>query len=138
MLPGCTMPCATLLEECCLVSRRLIASALSIECVCIQAGKAFLGAAALIGQGQCAGTSLTYAEWAPLAPFTDSGLIRACTYFLNTQDFRMLACDTLKQLSHRRQDKVICTCLCTSQPVCACCGHVTAAVAGCISPSSAA
>lgn len=51
------------------------------------------------------GTSLTYAEWAPLAPLTDSGLIRACSYFLNTQDFRMLACDTLKQLSHRRQDK---------------------------------
>ena len=53
-----------------------------------------------------AGTSLTYAEWAPLAPFTDSGLIPACAYFLNIQDFRLLACDILKQLSHRRQDKV--------------------------------
>ena len=54
----------------------------------------------------CAGTSLTYAEWAPLAPLTDSGLIRACAYFLTTQDFRLLACDILKQLSHRRQEKV--------------------------------
>lgn len=93
---------------------------------------------AVTEQGQCAGTSLTYAEWAPLAPLTDSGLIRACTYFLNTQDFRMLACDTLKQISHRRQDKVICTCLCMSQLVCACFGHLTAAVAGCTSFSSAA
>lgn len=53
-----------------------------------------------------AATSLTYAEWAPLAPLTDSGLIRACAYFLTTQDFCLLACDILKQLSHRRQDKV--------------------------------
>ncbi|KAL3150212.1 hypothetical protein ABBQ32_000071 [Trebouxia sp. C0010 RCD-2024] len=51
------------------------------------------------------GTSLTYAEWAPLAPLTDSGLIRACAYFLTTQDFRLPACDILKQLTHRRQDK---------------------------------
>ena len=53
-----------------------------------------------------AGTSLTYAEWAPLAPLTDSGLIRACAYFLTAQDFRLPACDILKQLTHRRQDKV--------------------------------
>ena len=107
--------------------------------VYIQASKAFFWVdVALTEQGQCAGTSLTYAEWAPLAPLTDSGLIRACTYFLTTQDFRMLACDTLKQLSHRRQDKVICTCLCTSQLVRVCFGHLIAAVAGCISFSSAA
>ena len=56
----------------------------------------------------CVGTSLTYAEWAPLAPLTNSGLIRACAYFLTTQDFRLPACDILKQLSHRRQDKVCC------------------------------
>lgn len=59
-----------------------------------------------------AGTSLTYAEWAPLAPLTDSSLIRACAFFLTTQDFRMLACDILKQLSHRRQDKVWRHCTC--------------------------
>ena len=55
-----------------------------------------------------AGTSLTYAEWAPLAPLTDSGLIQACAYFLTMQDFRLMACDILKQLSHRRQEKVGC------------------------------
>ncbi len=126
-------------EECDLACRWLVASALSIEGVCIQASKAFVCVdAAATEQGQSAGTSLTYAEWAPLAPLTDSGLIRACTYFLNTQDFRMLACDTLKQISHRRQDKVICTCLCISQLVCACFGHLTAAVAGYTTFSSAA
>lgn len=51
------------------------------------------------------GSSLVYAEWAPLAPLTDSGLVRACAYFLTTQDFRLPACDILKQLCHRRQDK---------------------------------
>lgn len=53
------------------------------------------------------GSSLTYAEWAPLAPLVESGLIRACAFFLTTETFRLPACDILKQLSHRRQDKVI-------------------------------
>ena len=126
-------------EDCDLACRWLVASALLCESVYIQASKAFFWVgAAVTEQGQCAGTSLTYAEWAPLAPLTDSGLIRACTYFLNTQDFRMLACDTLKQISHRRQDKVTCTCLFISQLVCPCFGHLAAAVAGCMPFSSAA
>lgn len=55
-----------------------------------------------------AGSGLTYAEWAPLGPLVDSGLIRACAFFLTTEAFRLPACDILKQISHRRQDKVGC------------------------------
>ena len=52
------------------------------------------------------GAVMTHAEWVPVGRLHNSGLLAACAFLLTTNDFRMAACDILRQVSQRKQDKV--------------------------------
>ena len=58
------------------------------------------------GLSACAGAVEVYAQWAPLAQITNARLLAACTFLLSTPDFRMTACDILRQVAARKQLQV--------------------------------
>eukprot|EP00891_Asterochloris_glomerata_P003358 jgi/Astpho2/3358/Aster-x1142 len=51
------------------------------------------------------GACLAYAEWAPVGRMHKAGLLEAWSYLLTTPEFRMTACDVLRQLASRSQSK---------------------------------
>ena len=54
----------------------------------------------------CAGACLAHAEWAPVGRMHKAGLLEAWSYLLTTPEFRMTACDVLRQLASQTQSKV--------------------------------
>lgn len=48
-----------------------------------------------------------YGEWAPLAPLMRSGLMDACGHFLASSEFRSLACEVLRHVTHRRRGDAV-------------------------------
>ncbi|XP_024536193.1 protein HASTY 1, partial [Selaginella moellendorffii] len=46
---------------------------------------------------------LVYAEWSPVTNFSSYGLVEACGFLINSPEFRLAACEILKQLLSRRK-----------------------------------
>ena len=66
-------------------------------------------------KGQAVATSTgalaNFVPWAPLQPLADAGVITACTFLLNTAEFRLAACSMLRDIVSRKQQQASSSCL---------------------------